>query len=113
VPELSGKRSQGALVALAAAVVVLTGSCSSAAPNRVTEKGSCAMVGRLLGAPPGDQAVWIKEIMNAPGSGNTALDTAILHLAASLHEGDSASANRAESRVTTICSALGLWQVYH
>lgn len=109
---MSGKRSRAALAALAAAAVVLTASCVSAAPNRAAEKGSCAMVGRLLGAPPGGQAVWIKEIINAPPSGDTALDTAMHHLAAALHDGESARADGAISRVMTLCSALGLWRTY-
>lgn len=110
---MSGKRSRAALAALAAIAVVLTASCASAAPNRAAEKGNCAVVGRLLGAPPGGQAVRIKEIMNAPESGDTALDTAMHHLAVALHAGDSARANGAISRVMTICSALGSSRTYH
>jgi hypothetical protein len=109
---MSGKRSLG-LAAVAAAPIVLMAGCASSAPNRATELGSCAMVGRLLGAPPGDQAVWIKEIMDAPESGNGALDTAMRHLAAGLDTGDAVKANGAESRVRTVCDALGLWRAYH
>jgi hypothetical protein len=106
-------RSRRLLVALAAAAVLLTAGCASAVPNRATELGSCAMVGRLLGAAPGHQAVWIKQIDGAQGSGNPGLDTAMSHLAVALRAGDSGKLNRALSRVTTICTALGLWHSYH
>jgi hypothetical protein len=105
-----------ALAAVAVAAAGLTASCASAAPNRAAERASCTVVGRLSGAPPEDQAIWVREITSAPKSGNLGLDTAMQDAATALHGGDSAEANaevnNALSRVTNVCVALGLWRTY-
>jgi hypothetical protein len=104
-----GRRSPRMLaLLLAAAVAVVAVSCG-AAPRGVTgaaragmatttglaqAKADCAAVGRSLGAPPGDQPVWIRQIMTAPPSGMVAIDAPMLDLAAALHEGSTARPTR-------------------
>ena len=77
------------------------------------KKDNCAKVGRLLGAPSSDNAVWIWQIMRAQKSGNGALDTAMHELAVGLRQNESAYINVATARLMTVCNSLGLWQVYH
>src|SRR5215472_2654974 len=112
---------------LAGAVAVVTASCS-AAPRGATDlarprvgitadparaKADCAAVGRSLGAPPGDQRPWIREIMSAPRSGIAAIDAPTLDLAVALRGDITARINRAFSDMATACARLGLWQTYH
>ncbi len=46
-------------------------------------------------------------------TGYEVLDTVMHELGADLRRYDSARANAAMERVETLCSSLGLWQVYH
>jgi hypothetical protein len=123
-----GRRSPWMLALLLAAAVAMVIASCGAAPRGVTgaaragvgtatglarAKADCAAVGRSLGAPPGGQHVWIRQIMTAPASGIVAIDAPMLGLAAALHGGSTARANRAFSDMVRACARLGLWQVYH
>ena len=115
------------VLVLAGAMAVVTASCG-AAPRGATDpararvgvttdlaraKGDCAAVGRSLGAPPGGQRRWIREIMSAPRSGISAVDTPMLDLAAALRGHSPARTNRAFSDAARACARFGLWQTYH
>ena len=100
-------------VPAAAAIIVSAASCTSVRPDISVAKTDCAKVGRELGAPPGDQTVWIRQIIGAPPSGVRALDAAMRSLAGTLVGLDTVKTNKAFSGVVTVCAKLGLWQVYH
>ena len=115
------------VLVLAGAMAVVTASCG-AAPGGTTHlarakvgmttdlaraKANCAAVGRSLGAPPGGQRPWIREIMSAPRSGISAVDTPMLDLAAALRGHSPARTNRAFSDAARACARFGLWQTYH
>jgi hypothetical protein len=115
--EGASKRSPGLLgLLLAVAVATLTASCT-AAPRQAADlaqaKANCAAVGRELGAPPGDQGVWIREIIAAPRSGISAIDTPMLELAVALRRTSTARTGQAFSGTVQACARLGLWQTYH
>jgi hypothetical protein len=98
------------------AMAVVTASCGAAprgTTNLAQAKANCAAVGRSLGAPPGGQRPWIREIMSAPRSGISAVDVPMLDLAAALRGDSPARASRAFSDVARACARLGLWQTYH
>lgn len=84
-----------------------------ARPSLDVARTDCAIVGREGGAAPGHQAVWVREIINAPPSGIAPLDAAMRGLAQAFHGVDTAATNRALSGVEASCARLGLWQVYH
>jgi hypothetical protein len=97
----------------AVAIIVSATSCASARPDMSLAKTDCVAAGRELGAPPGDHAVWIRQIIGAPPSGARPLDAAMRSLADALRGVDTAKTNRAFSDVATVCARLGLWQSYH
>src|SRR5215510_9124676 len=112
-----GQRSARMLVFfLAAAIAVATASCS-AAPRGTMDlaraKVDCAAAGRLLGAPPGGQRVWVQQIMTAPRSGVSAVDAPMLELAAALRRDSTARTSQALSGTVRACARLGLWRTYH
>jgi hypothetical protein len=113
----AGKRSPGARgLLLATALATLTASCTAApreAADLAQAKADCAAVGRELGAPPGDQGGWIREIMAAPRSGISAIDTPMLELAVALRGTSTARTDQAFSGTVRACARLGLWQTYH
>lgn len=123
-----GQRSARMLVFfLAAAIAVATASCSAAprgtmdlarakvstATDLARAKVDCAAAGRLLGAPPGGQRVWVRQIMTAPRSGVSAVDAPMLELAAALRRDSTARTSQALSGTVRACARLGLWQTYH
>jgi hypothetical protein len=112
---------------VAAAIAVVTASCS-AAPRGTTDlgrakvttatdlarvKADCAAAGRSLGAPPGDQRVWIQEILTAPRSGIAAVDAPMAELAAALRRDSAARTSQAFADMVRACARLGLWRTYH
>jgi hypothetical protein len=112
---------------LAGAMAVVTASCG-AAPRGATDlarakagvttdlaraKADCAAVGRWLGAPPGGQRRWIREIMSAPRSGISAVDAPMHDLATALRGDSTARTSRAVSDMVRACARRGLWQTYH
>jgi len=101
-----------ALVAAVAGVFV-TASCTSGGPDRAAEKRNCETVGRLLGAAPGSEGIWKRQITTAGKTGSEVLDAAMHSLAAGLDRNDATGANAAITRVRTACVSLGLWQAYH
>lgn len=101
---------------LAGAMAIVTASCDAAARGTTDlgrAKADCAAVGRSLGAPPGGQRPWIREIMSASRSGISAVDAPMLDLAAALRGDSTARTNRAFSDMVRACARLGLWQTYH
>lgn len=115
--EGAGKRSPGVLgPLLAVAIATLAASCT-AAPRQAADlaqaKADCAAVGRETGAAPGDQGAWIREIMAAPRSGISAIDTPMLELAVALRGTSTARTGQAFSDTVQACARLGLWQTYH
>jgi len=110
---MSAVRVGRALALFGVAGVLVTASCTSAGPDHAVERRNCETVGRLLGAPPGSEGIWIRQISKAGKSGNDALDAAMRSLAAGLDRNDATRANAAITRVRTVCESLGLWQAYH
>lgn len=113
----AGKRSRGVRgFLLAAAVAALTASCTAApreAADLAQAKADCVAVGRELGAPPGEQGGWIREIIAAPRSGISAIDAPMLELAVALRGTSAARTDQAFSGTVRACARLGLWQAYH
>lgn len=100
----------GSLAVLAA---LLVASCASSHPSITAARNDCTAVGRLSGAPPGDQAPWIKEIIRARQSGISSLDQAMHDLARALDSNNTSASNHAFTEVITACAGLNLWHVYH
>jgi hypothetical protein len=114
VVAMSAARAGRALALVPAlAAVLTTASCTSASPDHAVEKRNCATVGRLTGGSPEAKRLWIRQITRAGKSDNEVLDAAMRGLAVGLDNNDSARINVAIARVRTVCSSLGLWQVYH
>jgi hypothetical protein len=57
--------------------------------------------------------MWLRKIATAAPTGALALDSAMRGLARAIHGTDVARTDRAFSQVQTVCTRLGLWQVYH
>ena len=95
------------------AVALLAASCASPHTNLTAARNDCTAVGRLLGAPPGDQAAWIKEIVSARQSNISSLDPAMHDLARALDSHNTSVSNHAFDEVITACARLKLWHVYH
>ena len=124
-PGRAGKRSRGVLeLFLAVVIAVVTASCAAApdtdrvaVPPAVTNlaqvKAVCAAVGRALGAPPGGQGRWIREIVTAPRSTMAAVNGPLLKLAGALRANNTDKTNQAFSDMVRACAQLGLWQTYH
>jgi hypothetical protein len=106
-------RVRWVMIMLIAVITATTVSCTSSRPDLTTAKTNCATVGRELGAAPGTQAVWIRKIATAAPTGVLALDSGMRGLAQAIRGTDVARTDRAFSQVQTVCSRLGLWQVYH
>ena len=78
------------------------------------EQASCTAVAQFLGGNPWHKPGFVvREVLNPRPSGNVTLDAATRLLAAALRADDDAEANLAESRVSSVCSALGMWQPRH
>lgn len=114
-----GRRSRriSALLVMVIACVA-TVSCATASHTARTAtlaqaEANCAVVGRALGAAPGHQANWIREIITVPRSGILTVDAAMLKLAEALRENNIAKSNQAFSGTVRACSQLGLWHTYH